>query len=68
MDDIYSKQPKFSCYGCTKRVLGCHSTCAEYLAAKEARTKANTNQQKSQENYTTAMTKRRYYELKHMKR
>lgn len=29
---------KDACYGCEKRVVGCHSSCADYLAYRKALT------------------------------
>jgi len=30
---------KNSCYGCTKRKVGCHATCEDYLQEREKRLK-----------------------------
>ena len=32
---------KDACYGCERRVIGCHSSCADYQAYREALTDRN---------------------------
>ena len=39
------------CYECTKRTVGCHSTCEEYKAAKEAIAKENELIKKRKDEY-----------------
>lgn len=33
----YSSEYQFSCKGCTKRFVGCHSVCTDYIEAKRCR-------------------------------
>lgn len=54
IEDIFSKRRKWPCKDCTKRTVGCHSSCEEYKLAREQRDAIN--KKKMVENYDTYVT------------
>ena len=53
--------PNTSCKNCTKRTIGCHSTCQEYLAYKQELNKQREEEKKSK-GYSPHY--RKYYKTK----